>query len=266
MHDLFHLQSSYIENVLVFGHRGAKAYAPMNTLPSFLLAVEQGADGVELDVWLSKDGHLVVIHDNTVDGTTDGHGSVQAMTLAEVKALDAGAWFDPKYVGTHIPTLDEVFDTLPSDFLVNVEIKKVDNTSSETDGVEVAVAECIRLHNALERVIVSSFSMNALERFHAAMPERPTLLAYLYMTPDQLQAVETSSFEIAFLHPFHETITPALIDKHIELGAVTNVWTVNDTKQMRSLINMGVNGIITDVPDVGCSVVNEWKRDRGMRL
>lgn len=265
MHDRSSLQTRYVGNVLVFGHQGARAYAPSNTLPSFLLAAQQGADGVELDVWLSKDGHLVVIHNDTVDGTTDGHGSVQELALAELKTLDAGAWFDAKYTGTRIPTLDEVFDALPDNFLINIEIKKVDNTSSETDGVEAAVAGCIRRHNVQERVIISSFSMNALERFHAAMPELWDMLGYLYVTPDQLQALRSSPFEIAFLHPFHESVTRDLNDKHLELGAVTNVWTVNDAERIRDLIEMGVNGIITDVPDVALSVVNSWKRERGMR-
>jgi glycerophosphoryl diester phosphodiesterase len=260
MSDLSFLQSRYAENVLIFGHRGAKAYAPMNTLPSFLLAVKQGADGVELDVWLSKDRHLVVLHDDMVDGTTDGRGSVQEMTLAELKALDAGGWFDPKFAGTRIPTLDEVFDALPGNFLVNVEIKKLDNTSAVTDGVEEAVAECIRRHNAQERVIVSSFSMNALERFHAAMPEPSPALGYLYVTPEQLQTAESSPVKFNFLHPLHEAVTGDLIDRHHALNALTNVWTVNDAERMRALIDMGVNGIITDVPDLARSVVNEWKR------
>jgi glycerophosphoryl diester phosphodiesterase len=237
----------------------------MNTLPSFLLAAEQGADGVELDVWLSKDGHLVVIHDDTVDATTDGHGSPQAMTLAELKALDAGRWFDVRYTGTRIPTLEEVFDALPQDFLINIEIKKADNTSTETDGIETAVADCIRQHNAQERVIVSSFSMNALEHFHKAMPELRDGLGFLYATPDQLRDAE-NAFEITFLHPFHEIVTSDLMTQHIDLGSMTNVWTVNDAIQMRALIDMGVNGIITDMPDVGRWVVNTWKRERGMHV
>lgn len=264
MHGLSPLQTRYVDNVLVFGHRGAKAYAPMNTLPSFLLAVEQGVDGVELDVWLSKDGHLVVIHDDTVDGTTDGHGNVQDMTLAELQGLDAGAWFDPKFTGTRIPTLDEVLDALPPVILVNIEIKKADNASAETDGIEAAVAECIRRHNSQERVIVSSFSLNALERFYAEMPDLWDALGYLYVTPDQLPALQSSPVEIAFMHPYHEVVTKDLIDQHVKLGSLTNVWTVNDAERMRQLIDLGVNGIITDVPDVARSVVNAWKRERGM--
>jgi glycerophosphoryl diester phosphodiesterase len=264
MHDLTFLHAHYNDNVVVLGHRGAKAYAPMNTIPSFLLAIEQGADGVELDVWLSRDGHLVVIHDDTVDGTTDGQGSVQDMTLAELKALDAGAWFNPRFAGTRIPTLDEVFNALPDDVLINIEIKKADNTSTETDGVERATAECIRQHNAQERVIVSSFSLNALERFDAVVPELPGGLAYLYLIPEQLQDVVSAAFEVAFLHPYHEIVTQELLDRHSDFAVATNVWTVNDPARMRALIELGVNGIITDMPDVAREVVNAWKRDLGM--
>lgn len=262
MNDLTLLYARYVDNVLVFGHRGARAYAPMNTIPSFLLAAKQGADGVELDVWRTRDGHLVVIHNDTVDETTDGQGSVQEKTLAELKALDAGSWFDHEFAGTRIPTLDEVFEALPDDFLINVEIKKVDNTSTESDGIEELVAECVRRHNAQERVIISSFSLNALERFNAAMPELQSGLAYLYAMPEQLETLEQSSLEVAFLHPHHEIVTDTLINRQSDFGATTNVWTVNDAERMRELIWLGVNGIITDVPDVARRVVDEWKQSQ----
>ncbi|CAG0981893.1 glycerophosphoryl diester phosphodiesterase [Anaerolineae bacterium] len=256
MNDLSLLHARYVDNVLVFGHRGARAYAPMNTIPSFLLAVEQEADGIELDVWLSKDGHLVVIHNDTVDETTDGSGVVTEKTLAELKALDAGGWFGVPFLGTRIPTLDEVFQAMPEDFLINVEIKKADNTSPETDGVEAAVAACIRRHQAQERVIVSSFSLSALEHFNHAMPELPGGLAYLYALPEQLDAAAEAALEMAFMHPLHEIVTDHLMNRHMDLGALTNVWTVNDPARMRDLIELGVNGIITDKPDVARSVVN----------
>ncbi|MBC7809703.1 MAG: glycerophosphodiester phosphodiesterase, partial [Burkholderiales bacterium] len=146
---------------LVFGHRGAKAYAPMNTLPAYELAAEQGAHGIELDVHRSKDGYAVIVHDFKVDATSDGKGLVTEMTLAQLKRLDAGAWFDPKFAGTRIPTLDEVFESVGQRLFVNVEIK---SDSLETDGVEQVVADCITRHNMQSRVIVSSFNPYTLHR------------------------------------------------------------------------------------------------------
>src|SRR5690242_18182539 len=126
--------------MLVFGHRGASAYAPMNTLPAFELAALQGADGVELDVHFSKDKQLIVLHDFTVDHTTNGTGFARDMTLAELKTLDAGSKKDPKFAGVQIPTLDEVFAAIGQKLYINVEIK---SETAETDGVEQAVADCL---------------------------------------------------------------------------------------------------------------------------
>ncbi|MFZ4814035.1 MAG: glycerophosphodiester phosphodiesterase, partial [Phototrophicaceae bacterium] len=121
------LEALYADHTLplVFGHRGAMAYAPMNTLAAFELAAQQGAHGIELDVWLSADDALVVIHDFEVNHTTNGEGRVGSMSLAEIKALDAGSWFSPEFAGTQIPTLDEVFETVGKKVFVNVEIKSV---------------------------------------------------------------------------------------------------------------------------------------------
>ncbi len=106
------IDAMYATSPLVFGHRGAKAYAPMNTIPSFELAAKQGAHGIELDVHRSKDGYPVIMHNFSVDETTNGTGRVTAMTLSELKALDAGSWFSPQFKGVTIPTLDEVFEAV----------------------------------------------------------------------------------------------------------------------------------------------------------
>lgn len=106
------LENIYQGRTLVWGHRGARAYAPMNTIPSFELALKQGADGVELDTHLTKDGYLIVLHDFTVDSTTNGKGLAKDMMLKEIKALDAGSSFSSEYAGTQIPTLDEVFEAI----------------------------------------------------------------------------------------------------------------------------------------------------------
>src|SRR5512143_1091036 len=108
---------------LVIAHRGSAAYAPENTLAAFQLAAEQGADAIELDVDLTRDGHMVIMHDATIDRTTDGHGRVGDLTLEELRRVDAGAWKDAAFQGERVPLLEEVFEAVGQRLLINVEIK-----------------------------------------------------------------------------------------------------------------------------------------------
>lgn len=229
---------------LVYGHRGAKAYAPMNTLAAFELAAEQGAHGIELDVHRSADGYPVILHDFTVDHTTNSTGDIRQMTLAHIKSLDAGSWFSPQFAGAQIPTLDEVFESVGRRLFINVEIK---SESLETDGVEQVVADCIRRHAMGGRVIVSSFNPHALRRFHALMPTVPlgylTFPAYL----PELGVLDDLAYHA--YHPHHESITPELVAQHAEQGHILNTWTVNDPVRAVTLRDLGVRGIITDNPD-----------------
>ncbi|MDZ4767031.1 MAG: glycerophosphodiester phosphodiesterase family protein [Chloroflexota bacterium] len=240
------IQAMYDRQVLVFGHRGAHAYAPMNTLPAFELAVAQGAHGIELDVHRSKDGIPVIVHDFTVDATSDGHGLVVDMTLAELKALDAGAWFDAKFAGTRILTLDEVFEAVGARVFVNVEIK---SESFDTDGVEAVVADCIRRHNMERRVIMSSFNPLTVGRFRALAPDVPAaFLDWGGSTPAIRQAASELVYEA--YHPQHAMIDAAMVAAQTRAGRVINTWTVNDPARARTLMELGVRGIVTDMPDV----------------
>jgi glycerophosphoryl diester phosphodiesterase len=240
------VDAMYSGGTLVFGHRGARAYAPMNTLPSFELAVEQGAHGIELDVHRSKDGYPVIVHDFTVDATSDGTGRVADMTLAELKALDAGSYFSPQYAGTRIPTLDEVFEAVGNKLFTNVEIKSV---SLETDGVEQVVANCLARHNMKRRVIVSSFNPVTLQRFRAIMPDVPIGFLYAADSPPSVWQVLTDTPYEAY-HPHFKEVTPESIAPHLAAGRVINTWTVNEPEIAVALHEMGVRGIITDKPDV----------------
>lgn len=233
---------------LVFGHRGASAYAPMNTIPAYVLAADQGADGIELDVHRSKDGHAVIVHDFTVDHTTNGSGRVDAMTLAELKALDAGSWFGEQFVGTRIPTLDEVFEAVGQRVYVNVEIK---SESAETDGVEQVVADVIAKYNMQARVIVSSFNPLTLKRFRDIMPEVPIGFLYSNDMPIDTQALmKQLDLKHEARHPHHEMIDTAYMEWVKREGYRVNTWTVNDPARAVVLRDLGVDAIITDKPDV----------------
>lgn len=239
------IEAMYDGQTLVFGHRGAKAYAPMNTLPSFELAVEQGAEGIELDVHRSLDGYPVIVHDFHVDATSNGKGLVTEMTLAQLKALDAGAWFDPRFAGTRIPTLDEVFEAVGHQLFINVEIK---SESPETDGVEKVVADCIKRHKMAERVIVSSFNPLILSRFRAILPDVPIGFLDFQDAPPAIAAMLTNTPYEAY-HPSYQMITPEMVAENTAKGRILNTWTVNDPARAVELRDMGVRGIITDNPD-----------------
>ncbi len=220
----------------------------MNTLPAFALAAEQGADGIELDVHRTRDGHVVVVHDFTVDATTNGSGRVTEMTLDELKALDAGSWFGDAFRGVTIPTLDEVFEAVGDSLLVNVEIK---SKAVETDGVEQAVADVIARHDMTRRVIVSSFNPLTLNRFRDILPQVP--IGFLYqagMSIDTEEVMKQLGLKHEARHPHHSMIDAAYMPWAITEGYRVNAWTVNDAARAVELRELGVDAIITDAPDV----------------
>lgn len=228
----------------IYGHRGAAADAPPNTLPAFELAVKQSADGTELDVHITKDGAVVVIHDFTVDATTDGTGTVSDMTLVELKALDAGSWFAPPFVGVRIPTLDEVFEAVGQQLHINVEIKSM---SIEGDGVEQAVAGIVQQHGMADRVIVSSFNPLVLKRFREIMPQ--VRLGYLFSdeVPEEvIRMAKDLTYEAE--HPHYSLVDADLVKAAHAVARAVNVWTVNDADEARRLRDLGVDAIITDQP------------------
>lgn len=232
---------------LVIGHRGASAYAPMNTIPAFQLAAEQGADGIEFDVWLSKDGIPVILHDLEVDGTTNGHGKVCDMTLSELKGLDAGSWKGSAFAETRIPTLDEVFSAVRGRFkLINVEIK---SDEAMVQGVEAAVLGVIRRHSLGERIIVSSFDPRVLQRFSALSQDIEIGFLEWEGTPAEAYGLVKLVRHEA-LHPHHTQVDEGYMRRANDVGRKVNTWTVNDTAEAMRLARLGVNAIITDMPDV----------------
>lgn len=239
------LDKMYQGRMLVFGHRGASAYAPMNTIPAFELAAQQGAHGIELDVHRSSDGSPVVVHDFTIDRTTNGSGYVADMPLAQLKEFDAGSWFGDAFRGVAIPTLDEVFEAVGSRLFINVEIK---SESETTDGVEQVVADCIARHAMIERVIVSSFNPYALRRFYQIMPQVP--IGFLHM-PDVEDTVLAVMRDVPHQarHPYQAAIDAGYVAAVKGQGYYINTWTVNDPERAVALRQMGVDMVITDKPD-----------------
>jgi len=244
MHDRTLLEAFNSGETLVFGHRGAMAGAPMNTLAAFELARAEGADGIELDVQLSRDGQLVVIHDATVDATTDGSGTVADLTWAEMKRLDAGSWFADAFVGETIPTLDEVFDAVGNAMYINIEIK---SSRESLDRLEKRLADCIRRHDMRERVIVSCFDPLVLVRVRGMMPK--VLMGFLYV-PGMPEAhfLPLKNLLHEARHPWHDMVDEEYMDWARAQSYYVNVWTVNDRQRALALRDLGVNAIITDKP------------------
>lgn len=250
------LEHLYQGRTLNIAHRGASGHAPQNTLAAFLLAAEMAADGIELDVHLSKDGEAVVIHDDTVDATTDGHGRVSAMTLKELQTLDAGGWFGERYAGERIPTLQQVFDAVAHRLLVNVEIKV--ESGYHPFEQEAEVVRLVEDNGLLERVIVSSFSPSSLRRVHKLNPHIALGLLYSKPEPAMLpRLLKWVGVPYDALHPGLEMVDARYVERARNDGKRVNVWTVNDAAEMRRMRDLGVDGVITNYPDVLRDVLAE---------
>lgn len=234
-------------SVQIFAHRGAKRAAPENTLPAFQKALEMGVDGIELDVQCSKDGVLVVMHNFTVNETTNGIGPVSDFTAAELAQLDAGSHFGIEFSRVGVPTLEQVFDLVGDRCRVNVEIKSKDPTGGPE--VEALVATIVR-RNLYDQVIVSSFNPISLIKLRWMDNRVPLALLYAEPLLPWLQAAWLSPIlRPEALHPRHNLVTAEHMAWAKSLPCAVNVWTVNDVDEARRLTDLGVDGIFTDVPD-----------------
>jgi glycerophosphoryl diester phosphodiesterase len=242
---------------ILFAHRGASAHAPENTLAAFELALAQGADGIELDAKLSADGNVVVIHDPTVDRTTGAHGRVKDLSLAELRALDAGSFFSSNFNREKIPMLEEVFEAFGKRLFINVELT---NYNTPRDHLVESVCMLVKKFNLQRQVVFSSFYALNLSKALSYLSEVPCgLLAF----PGWLGAW-ARSFGFAFgkyaaLHPNLKDVTPQQIQRVHRLKGRVHVWTVNAEEDMRRLFGWGVDAIFTDDPRLAVRVRGESK-------
>ncbi|MBE3592376.1 MAG: glycerophosphodiester phosphodiesterase [Thermoanaerobacter sp.] len=229
---------------LVIAHRGDSRNAPENTLASFKRALEMGADGIELDVQLTKDGQLVVIHDERVDRTTDGIGFVKDFTLKELKRLDAGIKFDKKFAGERIPTLYEVFELIGhKNFIINIEIK---SGVVLYPGIEEKLIKAIEDYDFEDRVVISSFNHYSLRDVKRMAPEfKIGLLYQCGLVEPWHMAIRMKAYS---LHPFYFNIIPELVEGCKKNNIKLFPWTVDRKEDMEMMIKAGVDAIITDYP------------------
>jgi glycerophosphoryl diester phosphodiesterase len=248
-------------------HRGASALAPENTIEAFRLAVEDGAGGLELDVHMTRDGHIVVIHDATVDRTTNGSGAVSEMTLDELRRLDAGHDFSPdggltrpyRGRGVRVPTLREILEEFPG-VAVNIEIK------SGTPGIEETVLGILRQANALGRVLVVSTPHAIVKRFRkvsgglistgASRREIGVFYTLSRLRLERLVRPAYDALQVPLLHRGISVVTPRFLRAAHARGVRVDAWTINQADEMRRLLHLGVDVIMTDRPGTLAEVLD----------
>ena len=247
-------------------HRGASTLAPENTMEAFRTAVEAGAGGLELDVHLTRDGHVVVIHDATVDRTTSGAGAVSEMTVDELRRLDAGHTFSPdggptrpyQGRGVRVPTLEEVLEGFP-DVAVNIDLK------DGSPGIEAAVLGVLRETNAWERVLVVSTRRATVRRFRkisgghvstgASRWEIGVFFLFSRLRLERLVSPAYDALQVPLRHRGIPLVTPRFVRAAQARGVRVDVWTINQADEMRRLLDLGVDVIMTDRPGMLAEVL-----------
>ena len=229
--------------MLVIAHRGASGHAPENTLAAFRKAVAMGAAFIETDLQLSRDAHFVAVHDNTVNRTTNGRGSVHDLSLAELRQLDAGSWFGSEFAGERIPTLEEILQfSKKNDVVFYLEMKP-----SGSWGGEHAVIAALRESGEIPRAVVISFDASMVLNVHKIEPTVMTGLLYDGQLANPVEkAVEIGARQLAVRG---DLVTPALLEQARKKDLQVVCWTINQPAHMRLLIEAGVHGIMSDYPD-----------------
>jgi glycerophosphoryl diester phosphodiesterase len=249
-------------------HRGASALAPENSLEAFRIAVEAGAGGLELDVHMTRDGHVVVIHDPTVERTTSGKGAISEMTIDELRALDAGYGFSPdggrtrpyRGRGVRVPTLEEVLEEFPG-VAVNIDIK------AAYPGVEAAVLQVLRETDAWGRALVVSTPYATVKRFrkisggHISTGASRWEIGVFYFSSrlrlERLLSPSYDALQVPLRHRGIPLVTPRFVRAAHARGVRVDVWTINRADEMRRLLALGVDVIMTDRPGTLAEVLRE---------
>ncbi len=230
---------------LRIAHRGASASAPEHTRPAFERALTHGVDMIELDVQLSRDHALVVIHDRDLERTTTGTGKVRERSLAELKSFDTGGWFDPRFAGEPILTLNEVIDVVGTSARLNVEVKAPEE---DLPALATTLTRTLRSRGLLDTTIISCFEPAALAVVRAR--DDAAQLGLLWQRVDFSEAWDWARrLHAVSVHPHWMLVSVDLVHAAHARGLDVFTWTVNDVRIMRALVRQGVNGIISDYPE-----------------
>jgi glycerophosphoryl diester phosphodiesterase len=230
---------------IIYAHRGASGTAPENTMAAFEKAVAVGSQGIECDVQMTKEGKLIICHDELVDRTTNGKGFIKDKTYEEIKSLDAGKWFDEGYSGQRIPLLEELLDLVKlSGIFLNIELK---TGIVQYHGMEDKVAEMVKSYDLLDKTIFSSFNHYSLVEIKDKYPTAITgalFMEGLYQPWKYLESIKCNC-----AHPFYMAAQPIITAGLLQNGYTINTFTVDDPAIGERLIKAGVEGIITNHPE-----------------
>lgn len=231
----------------IFAHRGFSGIAPENTMAAFERAVAIKADGIETDVHLSKDGKVVICHDETVTRTTNGSGPIGELTFEELQALDAGSWFSPEFSKERIPALEDLLKLVgKTDLILNIELK---TDKVHYPGIEAKVLALLKEYGLVEQTIISSFNFQSLTNIKALLPELAT--AALFKDPTKIANFwgQMSALKVDAIHPCHLYLSGEMIGEARQRGIQVNAWTPNQPEEIERLLKLQVHGVITDFPD-----------------
>ena len=226
---------------MVIAHRGASSDAPENTLAAFDLAIQMGVTHIELDVHCTLDGHVVVIHDETVNRTTNGSGPVTGHTLAALQRLDAGSWFGGKFAGQRIPTFEEVLDRYQGRAHLHTEIK------GQSAHLSQRTVDLVRRSGMADQVTITSFQRTRLEEARAHAPELPR--GWLVAEVTDATIAQAHALELSQLCPRANVVTPELVRRLHTEGFVVRAWGVATEDQMRQVVQAGAAGMTVNFPD-----------------
>jgi glycerophosphoryl diester phosphodiesterase len=238
-----------VKQVDNIAHRGATGYAPENTIAAFDKAIEMKADYIEMDIQRTKDGELVIIHDTSVDRTTDGTGYIKDLTSTQLRDLDAGSWKGEEFAGEKIPTFDEILDKYHGKIGILLELK----APELYPGIEESIAQELKDRNLdkpqNEKMIIQSFNFESMKKMNTLLPNVPIGVltgSKAHTTP---QALEEFSTYADYFNPSYGLITEELVNQVHSLGMKISSWTVRSQESADFLLEMKVDGIITDYPD-----------------
>lgn len=238
----------------IIAHRGASSICPENTLPAFQKALGLHADGIELDIHMTQDHVLVVAHDERIDRVSNGKGMIRDYTLKELKSFDFGGWFGPEYTNVSLPTLEEVLELIHDwDGLLNIELK---SGPIFYPGIEQAVLNMVRQHNKEDQVIYSSFNHYSLREIKQIDPTAH--IGLLYMTGLVEPWRYATFMKAEALHPLHYNIIPEMVKGCKAHHIALHPYTVDREEDIQALLQLQVDGIITNKPDVALQI-----RDKG---
>ena len=230
----------------LFAHRGVSGEAPENTLAAFKAAAESGAHGIELDVQLSKDGQIVVIHDETIDRTTNGTGYVKDMTSEQLRTYDAGSWFHPSFKGESIPSLEEVLDVVTAhhdSMIINIELK---NDLIDYPQLEEKVLELLNEKGMKEQTIISSFNPESLKKVRELDPDIETGFLFEGIPANILDRIKP--LQVNAIHCDASFAQSPKGRNVMDMGMPLRVFTINTMEEFQLVKKAGVEVVMTDYP------------------